>query len=190
MSRLVASVTLAVCLLCALPARAYIPQEDKRPRKLVNFKAGLGILALERRDDEKLCSDRVRVLGQLGLQTAHSPWMAELLFYTNIAFEAYGGWYTPFYRMKHGWLAFSAGPFFRASLETGMDHLDQATNCSDTLQEVYSTFGLGASIEYLTYRGNLGFYLEVKQSFLKPVFTWVGLGVDISPLIWLIWRNQ
>lgn len=190
MAKQIALLMFLVVLFHASWASAYIPGDDERPKKLVNFKAGIGAYILENRSSEDLCTDAVRAIGQLGLQTARYPWTAELLFYTNLGFEAYGGYFTPFYKMKYGWLAFSVGPFYRATLETVKDHLQQSPDCSNKLQETLSTFGAGASIEYLTYRGTLGFYLEVKQSVIKPVFTWISVGVDVSPLIWLIWRNQ
>ena len=40
------------------------------------------------------------------------------------------------------------------------------------------------------YTGHLGFYVEVKQTFMEPFGTTVTGGISVSPLLYLLFKNN
>ncbi len=160
---------------------------EKLPRKTVNLKAGAGVMTRWEGSDNT-CSEGVKIPLQFGLQTAFFPWTVEAGFYTDMSVELYAGVFWPAVELQRGWLAFSAGPLFRMAREpvppTG-------GICGDgTSHQVVETFGASVAAEYLMYDGYLGFYVEARQTILDPRSTWIGAGVNVSPLLWMLWRNQ
>jgi len=159
-----------------------------RPNKIVNVKAGLAYQK-HHSDDERICTETDQLNGVFALQTAIYPVTAEIAFYTDIALELYAGGYWPIARVgPWGWVVVHGGLFWRTSRVELADS-DFTTCGGPQITETADTFGMGATIEYLMYDGYLGFFLEGRQSFLSPVFTTVAAGVDISPLLWLLFRN-
>ncbi len=160
----------------------------ERPNKIVNIKAGIAYQKLHT-DDETLCTDPSQLNGVFGLQTAYYPFTAEIAFYTDISLELYAGGYWPITRVgPWGWLVVHGGLFWRtvrAEYAANKAQLCRGSKNTDAID----TAGFGATVEYLMYDGYLGFFLEGRQSFLTPVFTTVTAGIDISPLLWLMFRN-
>lgn len=157
------------------------------PRKTVNLKAGIG--AFTRWEGSAvICSERLTIPVQLGLQTAFYPWTVEAVFYTDMGVELSAGVFWPAVQLQRGWLAFSAGPLFRMAREPVPP---SGGACGDgSSHQVVETFGATAAAEYLMYGGYLGFYLEARQTFIDPTSTWIGAGINVSPLLWMLWRNQ
>ena len=125
---------------------------------------------------------------QFGLQTAFFPWTVEAVFYTDMAVELSAGVFWPAVQLGRGWLAFSAGPVLRATREPVPPW---GGTCGDgNTHQVVESYGAAAAAEYLLYGGYLGFYVEARQTFVDPTSTWVGAGINISPLLWMLWRNQ
>jgi hypothetical protein len=181
---LVASV--ATLLPATADAQYYFTGE--RPNKIVNVKAGLAYQKLHT-DDDTLCTKPDQVNGVFALQTAYFPFTAELAFYTDISLELYAGGYWPIARVgPWGWIVVHGGLFWRTSRsELATDEVQLCGGPITT--DTDDTAGFGATLEYLMYDGYLGFFLEGRQSFLSPIFTTVTAGVDISPLLWLLFRN-
>jgi hypothetical protein len=185
MPRVAAPAAVLACLLAAVPPADAQP----RPAKAINIKADVGLDYVHPLDDSTICSAGPRMLFGFGLETASFPWYAGMTFYTNVAFELAAGAFLPAVQMGRGWLVFTAAPFFLATRES--EPADPAAGCGGTvLEEMYETAGLSVTAEYLLYDGYLGFFVEVKQTFFEPVATRVLAGVDVSPLLWLLWRNQ
>jgi hypothetical protein len=162
---------------------------NRRPRKLINLKAGLGYDLLYKREGGRLCETGDHVTGQLGISAGMFPWTAEINFYTDIAVEVYGGFFYPAFQLGRGWLAFSAGILARTASQDMLP--SWAANCAiDTDTEFAESMGIGATIEYLMYTGHLGFYLEVKQAVIEPLGTTVTAGLSVSPLLYLLFKNN
>ncbi len=178
------------CTALLLPTTAHAQYyfTGQRPNKIVNFKAGLSYQKLHS-DDQELCTERNQVNGVFALQTAYFPVTAEIAFYTDISVEFYAGGYWPIARVgPWGWIVTHGGLFWRTSRSEKA--LDEQQLCDGPLTtDSVDGLGIGATVEYLMYDGYLGFFLEGRQSFLTPTFTTVTAGVDISPLLWLLFRN-
>ena len=160
---------------------------ENRPRKIVNLKAGAGVLVPWEGSD-RICSEGMEIPVQLGLQTAFFPWTVEAVFYTDTAVELSAGVFWPAVQLGRGWLTFSSAPFFRAARDPVPT---SGGTCADaSAHRVVETWGVAAAAEYLMYDGYLGFYVETRQALLDPASSWVGAGVTVSPLLWLLWRNQ
>lgn len=163
--------------------------DNRRPRKLINLKAGLGYDLLYRKDGGRLCDAGDHMTGQLGISAGFFPWTAEINFYTDIAIEVYGGFFYPAFQLGAGWVAFSAGVLARTGSEAMLP--SWAADCAeDTDTEFAETLGVGATLEYLMYTGHLGFYVEVKQTFMEPFGTTVTGGISVSPLLYLLFKNN
>ncbi len=178
----------AISVAFPVPGWAQYYFTGKRPNKIVNIKAGLAYQALHT-DDETLCTERHRVNGVFGLQTAYFPFTAELSFYTDVSLELYAGGYWPIARVgKWGWMVVHGGAFWRTTRGNFAQDPEQLCSGPEST-DALDTVGVGATAEYLMYDGYLGFFLEARQSFLTPVLTTITAGVDISPLLWLMFRN-
>lgn len=159
-----------------------------RPNKIANLKAGLAYQKAHT-DDETLCTEDNQTSGVFALQTAYFPVTAEIAFYTDISLEVYAGGYWPIARVgPWGWVVVHGGLFWRTSRT---EYAENDTQLCDGQRstEASDSAGVGATVEYLMYDGYLGFFLEGRQSMLSPVFTTVTAGMDISPLLWLLFRN-
>jgi hypothetical protein len=172
-------------LATAAPATA---SGDEWPRKIASIKVGAGLFALEGEAADEACGSTVGALGQFGLDFAAFPWTLKTYVYTDVSIELFGGAFLPAFRLGDGWVAFTAGAGWRS---TRVDRPATGADCAtSTTSSVENALFAGGSAEYLLYGGNLGFQLDVRQAVVGVQSTWVGLGVDVSPLIWLIWRNQ
>lgn len=160
----------------------------ERPNKIVNFKTGLSYQKVHS-EDEDLCTSRNQLNGVFALQTAYFPVTAEIAFYTNISVEFYAGGYWPIARVgPWGWIVTHGGLFWRTARSEKA--LDDQQLCSGPLTtDSTDGLGIGATVEYLMYDGYLGFFVEGRQDFLTPASTTVSAGVNISPLLWLLFRN-
>lgn len=180
------------CLIASLalasPAAAW-QEESTRPRKVVNLKLGAGFVGANECRDATICPDSHRGAAQFGLQTGFFPWTAELSFLTTVAFDLYAGFFWPTAQIGPGWLTFHSGPFWR--LEMLRKRTDAAKSCQEgTRMDMGDNVGAGLTGEYLLYEGNLGFYLELRQTFLEQRHTSVTAGITVSPLLWLYFRNN
>ena len=164
--------------------RATWIERSQNPRKVLNIKFGAALEWLHDSYNPNVISYSPRFVGQIGLQTAWKPWMLEVSFYTNVAFEVSTGLFWPFWRIGYGSLVVTAFPYFKATTEK------EAGAGGELLTEVSETFRVGAGLEYLMYTGHLGFFVEVRQSFIEPVGTMIVTGVDISPLLWMLFRDN
>jgi len=169
------------------PARAW--DAEKRPAKYLNLKLGAGFETQHRSADAPYCTSANRALGQVGLQTGFFPWTAEVAFYTNVAIEFHGGFFWPARRLWWGWLTFSAGPALKMTREEFMK--DKDAGCEgEIMHDMDTSVGVGATAEFLLYEGHLGFFVEARQYFLEPVATTIFAGINVSPLLWVLFRNQ
>lgn len=158
------------------------------PSKVISLKVGTGAYVLEGETADEVCGSPAQALGQFGLQTAHFPWTVHGDFYTDISFELFGGAFLPAFPLGQGWVVFTAGAQWRAS---GVERPVEGSDCGGTTgTSTEDSLGLGGGVEYLLFDGNLGFQLEARQAFIGATSTWIGLGVNVSPLLWLVWRNQ
>jgi hypothetical protein len=181
---------LSCCLL--LVTLVFLPlhvcaQEGRRPRKIVNIKAGLGYHGVQTEGNWH-CTEPDRATGVFGLQTAIFPFTAEFSFYTNLAIEAYAGGWWPAVRVGPGWGALHGGLFWRSSMETSAREVESLCD-GPTLAGLEDAFGAGITLEYLLYQGYLGFFVETRQTFDYPVSTTVTAGITVSPLLWLYFRD-
>lgn len=157
---------------------------SKVPRKVINVKGALGVEVLYAGLNPKIEEQSPRILGQIGLQTAWSPWMVDVSYDTTMGVELAVGWFKPLFPLGYGDVALSLFPFFRAAAE------DVGSKSGNRNIDVFETFGAGVSLEYLMYTGHLTFFVEVRQTVLEPVSTWVAAGVSVSPLLWMLFRDD
>lgn len=179
---------LVVLVLLTLVIPAARGEERPLPRKIANIRLGSGLKVVEGGGGRALCSNGAELIGQVGLQVAKFPWSAEAVFSTNVGIEFFAGLFYPSWRLAGGWLAVSVGPVFKVSTEQISARPD--LTCSETVKKSVQGYGLGAGVEYLLFDGYLGFFLDGRKTFGDLPAMTVSTGITVSPLLWLLYRNQ
>ncbi len=159
-------------------------QDPGGPRKYANIKLGLALETLYEGPNPRVVNHGQRLVGQFGLQAAVSPWMVEASMETSLGIVLAAGWFRPLFRVGYGHVVLSLYPFYKGAAERAK------LKSGAVSKEVFQTVGAGATIEYLTYNGHFGFYLETRQTVLEPVGTSVSMGITISPLLVLLFRDR
>jgi len=186
--RVVVEGLLGLLLVGASPSHG-LAQEEGLPRKIANVKLGGSLEVFEPGEDQQSCDGAASFVGQIGLQVADYPWAVELAYSTNVGVDVFAGLFSPSFRWGQGWVAFSAGPVYRISMQSIPPDPDLGCEGGD-VSKLLQGFGAGASVEYLLHRGYLGFFFEARQTFFELTATSINAGVSISPLLWLLYRNQ
>jgi len=170
-----------------LPAVA--SAQDSAQRKYLNIKSVLGYSHFYPGEEDGYCSDPNRLEGSFGIQIARVPWQVDVSFLTHIGFEIQGSAWLPLWDVPRGKLMGSLGLVFISTLEHEVEYSELGCK-RGSLREMNQTLGVGGALEYLLFQGDLGFFVEFRQAFLNPLMTWVGIGVDVSPLLWLRYSND
>jgi hypothetical protein len=127
-----------------------------------------------------------RAVPSFGLQTILRPWAIDFRASFDESFDLGVGWAQPLMSRWNGWVVLTAlavgraagREYTSATISTGSDHRFAFTS------------GPALRLEFLGYQTAWSVFLEARQMLFDPVETSLSLGVTVSPLAILQWRQR
>lgn len=175
---------LLACFSRPLLAHEQAPWADK----LLSVSLGLDYARSYQSGGDRLVPPLGHAAFSIGLQTLLRPIAMDFKASFDRSFDLAVGYARPLYSDFNGWLVLTG---FLAGRGAGREYDRSATNGPGaTSNDFHFTFGPALRLEFIGYLAAWSVFLEARQMMVAPVETTIGLGVTISPLAAIQWRER